>query len=89
MIKLDCCSQDLEHVELTEFQIQNDGDNLLPIFLNNNRLHIISQKKIFYSLIGFVGLSIIIISFFNFSQNKFITGSLLKSQIDDDFFNKN
>jgi hypothetical protein len=84
MIKLDCCSQDLEHVELTEFQIQNDGDNLLPIFLNNNRLHIISQKKIFYSLIGFVGLTIIIISFFNFSQNK----SLFKSQIhDDDFFN--
>jgi len=63
MIKLDFCSQDLEHVELTEFQIQNDGDNLLPIFLNNNRLHIISQKKIFYSLISFVGLSIIVISF--------------------------
>ena len=69
MIKLDFCSQDVETVELTEFQIQNDGDNLLPIFLNNNRLHIISQKKIFYSLIGFVGLSIIVISFFNFSQN--------------------
>jgi hypothetical protein len=85
MIKLDCCSQDLEHVELTEFQIQNDGDNLLPIFINNNRLHIISQRKIFYSLIGFVGLSIIVISFFNFSQNK----QLFKSQIDDDFFYKN
>jgi hypothetical protein len=85
MIKLDCCSQDLEHIELTEFQIQNDGDNLLPIFLNNNRLHIISQRKIFYSLIGFVGLSIIVISFFNFSQN----GLLFKSQIDDDFFYKN
>jgi hypothetical protein len=85
MIKLDCCSQDLEHVELTEFQIQNDGDNLLPVFLNNNRLHIISQKKIFYSLISFVSLTIIIISFFNFSQNR----SLFKSQIDDDFFNKN
>lgn len=85
MIKLDFCSQDLEHVELTEFQIQNDGDNLLPVFLNNNRLHIISQKKIFYSLIGFVGLSIIVISFFNFSQN----GLLFKSQIDDDFFYKN
>jgi len=85
MIKLDICSQDLEIVELTEFQIQNDGDNLLPIFLNNNRLHIISQKKIFYSLIGFVGLSIIVISFFNFSQN----GLLFKSQIDDDFFYKN
>ena len=85
MIKLDFCSQDLETVELTEFQIQNDGDNLLPVFLNNNRLHIISQKKIFYSLIGFVGLSIIVISFFNFSQN----GLLFKSQIDDDFFYKN
>jgi len=85
MIKLDCCSQDLEHVELTEFQIQNDGDNLLPIFLNNNRLHIISQRKIFYSLISLVSLTIIIIGFFNFSQNK----SLFKSQIDDDFFNKN
>ena len=85
MIKLDFCSQDLETVELTEFQIQNDGDNLLPVFLNNNRLHIISQRKIFYSLISFVGLSIIIISFFNFSQNK----SLFKSQIDDDFINKN
>ena len=85
MIKLDFCSQDLETVELTEFQIQNDGDNLLPVFLNNNRLHIISQKKIFYSLIGFVGLSIIVISFFNFSQNK----QLFKSQIDDDFFYKN
>jgi hypothetical protein len=85
MIKLDCCSQDLEHIELTEFQIQNDGDNLLPIFLNNNRLHIISQRKIFYSLIGFIGLSIIVISFFNFSQNK----QLFKSQIDDDFYYKN
>jgi len=85
MIKLDCFSQDLETVKLTEFQIQNDSDNLLPIFLNNNRLHIISQKKIFYSLIGFVGLSIIVISFFNFSQNK----QLFKSQIDDDFFYKN
>ncbi len=85
MIKLDCCSQDLEIVELTEFQIQNDGDNLLPIFLNNNRLHIISQRKIFYSLLGFVGLSIIVISFFNFSQNK----QLFKSQIDDDFYYKN
>ena len=85
MIKLDFCSQDLEHVELTEFQIQNDGDNLLPIFLNNNRLHIISQKKIFYSLIGFVGLSIIVISIFNFLQN----GFLFKSQIDDNFLNKN
>ena len=85
MIKLDCCSQDLEHVELTEFQIQNDGDNLLPVFLNNNRLHIISQRKIFYSLISLVSLSIIIISFFNFSQNKSFVGS----QIDDDFFNKN
>jgi hypothetical protein len=63
MIKLDFCSNDLETVKLTEFQIQNDGDNLLPIFLNNNRLHIISQKKIFYSLISFVGLSIIVISF--------------------------
>lgn len=85
MIKLDCCFHDLEHVELTEFQIQNDGDNLLPVFLNNNRLHIISQRKIFYTLISFVGLSIIIISFFNFSQNKSFVGS----QIDDDFFNKN
>ena len=63
MIKLDFCSNDLETVKLTEFQIQNDGDNLLPIFLNNNRLHIISQKKIFYSLISFIGLSIIVISF--------------------------
>ena len=63
MIKLDFCSNDLETVKLTEFQIQNDGDNLLPVFLNNNRLHIISQRKIFYSLIGFVGLSIIVISF--------------------------
>ncbi len=63
MIKLDFCSNDLETVKLTEFQIQNDGDNLLPVFLNNNRLHIISQKKIFYSLISFVGLSIIVISF--------------------------
>lgn len=80
MIKLDYCFHDLEHVELTEFQIQNDGDNLLPIFLNNNRLHIISQRKIFYSLISFVGLTIIIISFFNFSHNK----SLFKSQIDDE-----
>ena len=84
MIKLDFCQNDsdLEPVELTEFQIQNDGDNLLPIFINNNKLHIISQKKIFYSLLGFVGLSIIVISFFNFSQN----GLLFKSQIDDDFF---
>ena len=87
MIKLDFCQNesDLETVELTEFQIQNDGDNLLPIFINNNKLHIISQKKIFYSLLGFVGLSIIVISFFNFSQN----GLLFKSQIDDDFFYKN
>ncbi len=32
MIKLDFCSKDLKTVELTKFQIQNNGINLLPVF---------------------------------------------------------
>jgi hypothetical protein len=71
-------------IQLSEFQRVNGGDDdLLPMYVTKKEPNIVSKKSLFLSLIGAICFFVTCIGLTNFSINT----TVLKSQINDDYFN--